>query len=350
MNKKILALAIASVVVAPVAAQADVKLSGTIQAEAGSVKVGGGDREFWTTDNTGALTNGGGPNKVVIDVSEKLGNGLSAIGRVAFNFNTSTSSNLGARERWLGLKGDMAHFKLGRIQGTYKTVEVVDPFYATGAQARRMGGGMSGGSAFSHSSFLDNVAELGFKYKGFALTAQGIFDEATEYSTNLSNSGSALASIKYSDKNWGLFGAWSHQNFSVVTDGLGTVEPDGLDNWKAGGWFSYGGLKVALQYEEAEMGAMSGLSVDDMLNGGKGGNYVFGSVAYTWGNVTLATWLAQYTSDTSDAMDAFSYAVGGIYSFSKRTIAYAAYIDSDTDQAADAGDWNAFAIGMRHSF
>lgn len=361
MNKKILALAVASVVAAPMAAQADVKLSGTIQAEIGSVQVADGDREVWTTDNTGALTNGGGPNKIRIDMDEKLGNGLSAIGRVAFSFNTSTGNTFGARERWVGLKGANAHIKAGRIQGIYKTIQVIDPFYSTGAQARRMGGGMSGGSAFAHSSFLNNVMELGFKYKGFSLTAQGIFDEATEVSTGLSNQGSALVGAKYAAKNWGLFGAWSHENFQAKADGV--VEPDAKDNWKVGGWFKSGGLQLALQYESAENGAMSALFSDLK------GDYIYGSVAYTMGNITLAGWAAGYRSDyeaeftnidgVKDLLQfddmSISFAVGGIYSFSKRTIAYAAYVSSDSDipgaaGSEDAYDWNAFAVGMRHSF
>jgi predicted porin len=333
MSKKLLSVAIAAAVAAPLAVQAEIKLSGTAQAEVGSLEIGGADSVTRTQDGTGALA-GGGPNKVRLDLSEDLGGGLSAFGRLDWAFNTSSGGGLADREKFVGLKSSTgAYFRTGRIEGAYKTSTKIDPFYSTAGQMR-IGGGESSG-AFSNGGFVNNVVELGFSGGGFKVALQGVFDEiGGSTGTNAGEDGSYLANAEYGNDMFTVYGAYaSRENRPSASD----------VNWKAGAKTSFGGLGLGVQYEDAEMNTAD-------LAPSASGEYITGSVTYGLGGVTLAGWVSQYSDDTGANLDAMSYAVGGIYSFSKKTIAYAAYHSIDVDAAGDAGDLSAFAAGIRHNF
>lgn len=331
MSKKILSVAIAAALVAPLAAQAEVKLTGTAQVEIGSLEIGGGDASTDSTDGTGALY-GGGPNKVAINFDEDLGGGLKAFGQLDWAFNTSNGGGLSDREKYLGLKGTSgAYFRAGRIQGAYKTATKIDPFAATAGQMR-IGGGESSG-AFSNSGYLDNVFEVGFNNSGFKVALQGIFDEVSGATpATFDESGSYLADVEYSTEMFTVYGAYADRAGAASTAD---------NNWKAGGKASFGGLTVGLQYEDAEMN-------EAVLRSSDSGEYISGSASYKLGSVLLAGWLSQYSDATDSGTDAVSYAAGAVYLFSKKTIAYAAYHSIDSDN--DAVDLSGFAAGLRHSF
>ncbi len=353
MNKNILALAVAAAVATPMAAQADLKLSGVVQAEVGSVEVAGGDRVTYNDMGTGALGWDGGMNKISFDFDEKLDGGLTAFGRADWVFDTSGSTNSwGKRETYVGLKNAGAHFKVGRIQGIYKTTGgSIDPLHATGAQSRGMGGGRTGGG-FGHGSYLNSVLEVGFKGGDFGLTAQYIADEGTKLD------GSWLVGADYSTKTWGLWAGASSEDK--------TGAADALINAKVGGFAKFGGLTAALQYESAESGTYNERAITNLVSGDTAtqmknaygsvdqGDYMMGSLAYGMGNVTLAGWLASYSSDNYSDGDAISWSVGAVYSLSKRTMLYGAYHQTDSDVTFgtkdDVFDWNAFALGVAHKF
>jgi predicted porin len=388
MSKKILGMAIAAALAAPFAAQADVKLSGTIQAEIGSLEISAGERFTNTSDGTGALY-GGGPNRVGFDFDEDLSGGLTAYGRIDWAFNTTNGggSNLSDREKYVGLKGfSGAYLRVGRIQGAYKTATKIDPFASTSGQMRT-GGGESI-HAFTHGSYLNNIFEIGFNNSGLKVALQGVFDDtmpgaATGAATYTQN-GSYLANVEYSmDKTFTVFGAYSSNNMKFDNP---AVSDTSKDNWKVGGKASFGGLTVGLQYEVAETNTDTGVGAysailsaqhlfDDvssnLLSGIPGATltttptdtqYLSGSVTYGLGNVVLGGWVARSSSelelvasdrittvtDTFD-VDATSFAVGAIYLFSKKTLAYAAYHSIDVDDTK-IGDLSAFAAGIRHSF
>lgn len=335
MSKKILGAAIAAALVAPLAVQAEVKLSGVIQGELGSLEINGGDSITDSTDGKGALF-GGGPNKLAFDVSEDLGGGLKAVGRLDFDFSTTNSTGVGSRESFLGLSSASgAYFRMGRIQGAYKTATKIDPFYGTTGQMR-IGGGEAGGGSFTHSGYVDNVFEVGFSGGGFKAALQGILDDAK------GQDGSMLANVEYSTDMFTVFGAYSKDESAAENANM---------NWKVGGKFNYGGFGIGLQYEDTEMNQSTLVSIGGAAASGE---YMTGSLTYGMGNIILAGWVSQFTkSDDVKGSDATSFALGGIYTFSKKTLVYGAYhsIDSDAPDAdGDKGDIAGFAVGIRHSF
>jgi hypothetical protein len=322
------------------------------------------DRTTISSDGSGALA-GGGPNKIRLDFDEKLSAGLTAFGRVDFGFNTAEDSGLSDREHFVGLKGSNVHFKFGRIEGAYKQTATgdIDPLYNTGIQARSFASGMSGGTPFAHSSFVDNVVELGFQTGGFSVVAQSTVDETAK------EEGSLQLGIQYRTDNWGAFLAGAYHDFDLnkATSNL-TGDDDSQGNVKAGGWYKTGGLKLGLQYEMAQEGTLAyrdyvtvtttqttdaynnvNTTTSDPVYGRQWdeADYIMGSASYQMGNVVISGWVAGYMSDWENE-DALSFSLAAIYAFSKRTIAYAGYHDTSSDN--EARDWDVFAVGMRHSF
>jgi hypothetical protein len=172
MNRKILSLAVAAALT-PMAAQADVRLSGVVQAEAASWEVAGGDediywrdsnnkiktegRQTFTNDVAGAILNEG-PNGIQLDFDEKLGDsGFRAFGRYAAGFNTSDNNGLdGKAEAWAGLKGSNVYMKYGTLTGAYKSSRGhIDPWSYTSLQASGTGGGMTGETFNNVSSGIE---------------------------------------------------------------------------------------------------------------------------------------------------------------------------------------------------
>jgi hypothetical protein len=322
MKNNILALSIATAMVLPMAAQADIKISGTFQAEIGSISNNGGDRFTQNGSTDGALMNGGS-NTLKFDIDEKLGGGLTAFARLSQSFSTFEGAGLGDRERYIGLAGSNGHIAFGRNSSAYKSVSLgYDTWKGTGLQARNGGGGMSG-SAFGHSSYAPDAVQLGLNAGGVALQVQTITDEGSGLD------GSYVGSLKYSGGNWEVFGAASH---------MSTAAAD-ADNFKVGGKVQAGGLTAAIQYEDTEIATTA--------MGGGAAKYLFGSLDYKTGNVSVGGWVAQRDADDATT-DAFSYALGARYHFSKRTQAYLGY--RDTDSETNTFDQDVFLLGMMHDF
>jgi len=336
MNKNLLSIAIAAALVAPMAAQAGVKLSGTIQAEVGTLEEGEGSDRQTITDSD--ITGNGSPNKVRFDVSEKLGGGLTGFARFDWEFDTFNSKGDGQnwynREKFIGLKGSMAHLKMGRIQGIYKTSTLgYDKWSSTSLQARNGGAGMSGGN-FGHSGFVDDVIELGFKAGGLKGAVQYVADE-----TN-GNEGSILGALQYGSKTWQVTAAVANQEFN-------DSDSNNL-NWKLAGKANFGGLYLALQYENVETEQSKlGLPAAGQTDGVDAADYIFGTVGYKMGNVELLGWVSSVSADVDDA-DAMGYSVGAKYHFNKRMFAYAGYHKTDSD--LDDKDIEAFVGGLRLGF
>lgn len=388
MNRKIIAFAVATAFAVPFTAQADVTLSGKIQGEYSYAEVGQDtDGESFTHDGDGAVFNGGS-NKVQIGFDEKLGTGITAYGKYQVAFSTFSNSGLSkGKEAWVGLKGSAAFLRAGTITGAYKASKgYVDPWAGTSLQARGTGGGMSGSTyrcapadeaaiklindaggsvsgcsshaqlrdsdgyaktgktfggsdGFAHSSYVDDVIELGVKFGGFKARLQGVVDKTQ----NLDGAG--LFELMYSTPQFTVFASGAYTDLSDVTNQFSldeerrNKEDEGLGNWKIGAQAKFGTLKLGLQYEDAEMGTFTNFG---------DGKYYLGSVEYGMNNVALAAWVAGYTDDDLEEEDALSFALGAKYSFSKRTKAYLGYRQTDSDN--DYRDEGVFSLGVLHSF
>ena len=96
MKKRLISLAVAGVLAAPMVASADgthVTIFGRLQAEYATVDVDGFNAQTAIVDD--ALQSRWG-----LQIAEDLGMGLQAIGRVEFSFNPGAGSNQTDREQW----------------------------------------------------------------------------------------------------------------------------------------------------------------------------------------------------------------------------------------------------------
>lgn len=396
MKRKALVIAITTLV-APLTTQADIKLSGTIQAEMGAYQAGkdanfeDNDRVRVSRDNEGSISNSG-PNHIALDMEENLGGGLKGYARYRFDFSTAANKQDGLRgnEAWLGLKGENAFIRIGTLVGNYKKlIALVDPFAYTAIQARGTAGGASGGAynamAFAGSVLMgdnhshlvashsmpvtptkhyglantdpvENALEIGAHFEGFSISLQGVYDE-----TDVMD-GAGLLALQYQTpaKDLTLFAAGSFLNFNDTARGAvdDDVDDDDDYNWKVGGQYKIGGATIALQYEDAEIGYM-----DEDINP-DGGQYILGSLDFKVNKqLAIGGWVAGYLSDVEEENravrfngtdheyldeDAISFAVGFKYFFSDRTLAFGGYRQADSDN--DFRDENAFGVGIRHVF
>ncbi len=346
------------------------------------------DRQTLTRDRYGNILNDG-PNMLGLDfeLDKELPGGMVPYARYRTTFHTTNNSGLGpGLEAWVGLKNDTFHIKLGKLRGAYRSAKgLIDPWIYTSMQARGTGGGMSAGrynevhwnwnaagdrrlvvkdtttgkvginpgraidtSGLVHNSDIPGALELGGKWGQFNARVQIMGDdEADKRGGNVE--------LKYTSSNMTI---WAHGAFLDVGDnqlspGGDKWNNDKFYNWKVGANYKViPELKLALQYEEGELGAFD--------NNPDGGKYIIGSFDYRIQKITLAGWVAGYLSNIEDNLrltdingdvleeDALSWTLGAKYHITKYAHIFAGYRQTDSDN--DYRDENVFSAGMLYKF
>ncbi len=366
MNKKILAVAVATAMAVPLAALAD-EGNVTIYGQA-NVSVDYIDNDTDTTDNVSS-------NQSVFGIqgSEPLGNGISAV----FHWDVFSGVDDGiedvggggsffgaSRDSWVGFAGGFGTVALGAQGRPWKTAtNNVDLFVNTIADYGGIIGSVSTTDTGTNGVALDtgignSLIWFGPNINGFSWHAQigadeddsgdddGIPDAGRQYGAqgNYTN-GPIYASLAY-----------DHQR-----DAVGGED---LEAWKA-----------SLSYTFFDALTISGIydRISDDADGVAERDAYYLGGAYKFGNNTLkaAYALAEETDATEDS-GADYFAVGLYHTFSKRTEVYALYalVDNEDDglyglgfpnassasssgnsAPLDGGDEvNAFSIGVHHNF
>jgi hypothetical protein len=255
MNKKILTFAVTAMA-APMATNADISLSGTIQAEVVSWEVADGnenavaervsfqptqfddmERQILTNDYWGSVLNEGA-NHIQFDFDEKLGGGVTAEARYVLAFSTSGNflSNPLGEEAWVGLRTTEGfHIRYGTLTGAYKSSHrLIDPWAFTSLQARGTGGGMPGehyirvlkkgddkcdntyciitdestnGLGLTNEGWIEGALDVGIKLGGFSASIQGVVDDASGMD------GAGLLELRYAVP---IFGVWLAGSFTLA--------------------------------------------------------------------------------------------------------------------------------------
>ena len=126
MDKKLIVLAVAGALAVPMVASADssgVTLFGRLQAEYSSTKI---DQASSTNPTAGAyrqqvISDNAGQSRWGLLITEDLGNGLSANGKIEFSIKTGTGVADTAREQWVGIASkSWGAFQFGRVQSPFK--------------------------------------------------------------------------------------------------------------------------------------------------------------------------------------------------------------------------------------
>jgi predicted porin len=351
MNKKLIAMAVAAGLAAPLAAHAEATVYGQLQIELQNIDV----KNSADTDGivvepgsyVGQVTQPGGNTAIAdnkrgrlgVKGSEDLGDGLKAIYKFEWQVNTANANvDDGDRESYVGLSGNWGTFMAGALKSPYKYTGGVtyDPLVTTAGEARRYGGMTTG--TFGHNGFFTNaVGYMTPKIGGFSAWVGYVPDN-----TDGAN-GSNSWDIKYGAKNWEVFIAQANYLDSTTDNSNFTAN-------KAGGKVTFGMFTILGQYE---------MTTDQTGPGGgddKGTLGFLGLQAKLGKNMLVAqggSGKVDFDASTTDQTNTY-YALGWIYKFTKQTRAFVTYRSTDVSDAdgvsGNKNESTAASAGMRIDF
>lgn len=412
MKKKLIALAVAGALAAPVVASAqgtNVTIFGRVQAEYSLNDSSGRPSE-------GALQDNARSSRWGLHITEDLGNGLKANARLEMGLNAGSGSATTPREQWVGLSSNnWGDVKFGRVQSPFKDFAggmTIDPFAYTTLQANGAGGTMSGGAnglgsganGFVNSAIrFDSATVEGFSFA--ALFMPGDANSLNPLNNNAGTLGGVSSSFlpgglggqgntggrngdfdgqaaaKYHADFMGMgfdvFGGYSRDNANNFQKGLGLRTEE---VWRVGAAWTFENFKLSGQYENinnaigsATCTTAASLSANPLdavgtgqcnsaMNAGGDGNIWFAGGQYKWGNTTLVAQGGMTKAhaggiNSAAARSADSFTVGAIHNLSKRTSLFGGYqhVYVDNPNAAVANNIGgvnapAYATGNRSTY
>lgn len=311
--KKLLTIAIAAAVAAPMAVSADTTIYGLI--DNALTHNDDGTNESWDIEK------GNGTSRLGVKGSEDLGNGMKAIFQYEWATESteggSTTVGLGTRLGYVGLSGGFGTVAIGR-QWT--------PYYGAVGKTNIMNAPSAGFRNNLNTYRTGNaLAYMTPNMNGFSAALAFVIDEAGGADTEDTVDAVNLA-LKYDNGplsvGFGYHGAEANSAANAsATD---------LDQWGLSGKYNFGNFAVIGSYEDRDFGAADADA------------WTLAAEAY-FGNNTLR---AMYGETEVAGFDTDSWAIGVQHNFSKRTRVYAEYADMDNG-GADASE---FALGLRHDF
>lgn len=353
MQKKIIALAIASAMTVPAMAfAAESTLTGQVNMSYDYYKDG-----LATEAATNRLNSNN--TRLIWKGAEDLGNGMSTIWQLDARLqadtgvttsgsvppSTSVTANqLFSGNNYLGLKSDsMGALMAGRMDAPYKvSTRNLDVFFDT-AGDNRTGNGAGIAGLLSHDARLNNaLAYMSPDMGGFSVALATVFGAEAAVANQTKGSAYSLAGMYNAGPIYAALAYQTIKNGSAGTGDLaGTVDNE-ANALKLGGGFKTDVFTVnALIERPTNKVAATGVSTS-------GTNfYIGGRFNFTPNDGIRAAFTKRGTFGTTG--DAKQYAIGVDHSMSKTTSAYVTYVKT-TDDATGAADPSALSFGMKHSF
>ena len=376
MNKNLLAVAVATAMLAPAVVSADATVYGRVQVE---YNVESSDQAG--TDSEQSVDDNAGMSRLGFKFKEKLGGGMTAFGKVEFridpadNSQAGTAGNssqgsisgpLGARDAHVGIKSSWGSIAAGSFHAPYKTAGGVkwDPMVATHLQARRAGGMSGGPGTGGHNGFMRNAIYYtspnvnGFKVQ-FAIApdeTNGGAKGAARNNDDTSDNDYSLA-VQYKNGPWHAIFAHNRNNVPSTVNGGDdeTLTKAGL-RWKHGPWTLAGQYESINDADSVNAGATPGTIATTAeayrVTAGNDGDILWLNAQYKAGNNIFTASYGNTDVDVSGGAD-FDYdylMVGVIHKFSKKTRIFGGYTETDGDNNGTADDRDAWSIGIRQDF
>jgi predicted porin len=278
--------------------------------------------------------------------SEDLGNGLKAIFKLDFQYDT-INRNVGSftdRDQWLGMAGNFGQLRVGTISTVYKSHGAkIDPIYRTALQLRdrglqsnmHTGAGEEGQGRADHTARYDTPS-----WNGLKLGATYTLDSTDTDEDD--------------DNPYGVGLSYENAGILLFADYITNDSGDDDEAYKVGGKWTFNNLALMGQYEFDEGLITSKAPGTD----GDGADTWFLGGSFTLGNSMV---LATYgRADGGDSLSNYTtWTLAGTYSMSKRTKLYAGANsidcdDPDTNVCKEVGDNGGedeqFNFGMKHIF
>ena len=363
MQKKLIALAVAGVLAAPLAAQADVEVYGQARM---SVDYNN-DNSPVTGNDKNALAVSSNKSRIGFKGSEDLGGGLKGLWQIeqGVNFDTGVFGSE-ARDTFLGLGGNFGTVVAGKLRTPYRTsTERLDVFMDTKADYNAIIGSIGSSGQLTGDTNVGNLrannalAYVTPSFNGF----QGTLAYVANYSDLLTGPGDNLPrttvegdksaySLSGTYDNGPLYLAAAYESLSKAGLGGGAGAPD-TKSWKVGGGWNFGqGTTIGAVYENMDLGGTLGNRNAWYLSGMHKMDAFNVKAAYgragDWSGAGLGNTGANY------------WAIGGGYELSKTTEAYALYTQLSNDSAGKYGlesiagysdkNVSSFSLGIKHMF
>ncbi len=352
MQKKLIALALASAFAAPAfAATANVDIGGTIDMSV----------DYLDSDsaaNGGSVGVSSNSSNIFFKGAEDLGGGLKAIWQIQTYFSAGRTGNgdasfgatldgVGSGNTYVGLEGGFGKVLLGKHESPYKLVGRKYDFF---------------GNRLGDSRNIIGFAGMDVRPNNviaYATPNMGGFNGMVAYSTNLS-AGPAVdnsvdgvsANVGYDNGPLSLGLGYQKVNLSEANAAL-----EDQTAWRLGASFAFGDFKVAgLYQQDKDVAGAAGYDIDSWGLG----------AAYKMGAMTFKGQFYTGEVDNVAGADADMWSVGVDYALSKRTTLYGVYAAVDNGSASAVtpfggghgdnpgtvvgGDPNGFSIGMMHKF
>ena len=294
--------------------------------------------------------------------SEDLGNGLAAIFKIDFQYDTTEVTSGGAltdRDQWLGFNSNWGKLRIGTISTVYKSHgAMLDPVYRTAVQGRSWGLQSNlhtgAGDLFAQGRATNTIRYDSPTFAGFQVAAHYTVQNETDINSSANSP-------------WGLGGQWKAGGFLVFADYITSDFGSDDDAWKVGGRWGFDKFAIFGQYED-DGGAISGrtslqtnqglIQWQEIRGSGDGADTWFiGGTAGFGNNLIYAAYGQQADGSASFETGDFegegvntkndSWSIVGVHSMSKRTKLYAGYVQTDYDKLDKITD---FSLGIKHTF
>ena len=316
MNKKLIAIAVASVMAAPVA-MADIKISGRISQDFTSHSTDGDtapDPRGWSDSGHG---------RIQFD-----GTAGNAYARYAFDSRGPNGPG-NTRQNYIGYKfGNGMTLQAGRMETAGKNMEK-DPYIATFLETRNTAALVATRNIYSSNGFVNNLLELGFKTGSAKWKLQ--YDASENKGTANQNDGHLAISV--AGKGGGSFNYWLSYNTGSADGNSNPANTTSPENIKIGGAMKFGKVKVTLNYTSADTDLVNG-STDSIA---LGANMGFGS---GWsGDLTYASKGADVAAAEADF-----WRIAVMKKLNKQASIYGGY--TTTDYNAPNSDTDELGVGM----
>jgi predicted porin len=327
MKKNIIALAIASVVAAPIAMADAPTVYGKLNVNVNS-----------TTDQ--GASNNDTASRIGLKGSEDLGNGLKAVYKVEFDLDLQESGALKGRNQYLGLAGGFGTVLIGSHDTPLKMSQPSDLFNDGAADAKPYASYL-GRSKDGGETRPDHViAYVSPSFSGVKLIAAGVTNAANAKDNSVANSTSFA--VTYGSTKKGLYLAAAQNNFSKdVTTTKAYTETRFSAQYKTGG-LTVNGMMTTFD---------DGASTDAAS---EGTNMQF-NAGYKIGKFMPKVKFSTVDYADSSRKDGSAVALGLNYSLGKKTTAYVYTTTLDKnmntkDVAQVAKATTSTVIGMVHKF
>ena len=348
MQKKLIALAVASILAAPLAAQAGVEVYGqarmSLDFSSNNSSVVG--------DEDSAIAVSSNKSRIGFRGDEDLGGGLKALWLIEQNIALDTNPSFsGGRDAYLGLGGNFGTVLLGRINTPYKNAtQQLDVFANTRGDYNGIIGVINAPTATFNNRFNNSIQ--------YRTPEMGGFKAALAYSVNAVDDELPVTTADGDKDAYSLSGSWgqgplfltaAYESLNAVTPVTGGTED--ATAWKIGGSFSLGGMTtLGAMWESADLGSN---------NADRDAWYI--GLAHKMDALTLkaAFTMADETGGVADT-GATQFSLGAAYALSKATEAYALYTMVGNDSSAAyrieqvggvvGQDVSSFSLGINHTF